>query len=73
MLRHFSAAILAGSLATASADAATFVMGNALYSYCVVPIQDETAASICMGYIDQRPTTFELVTPTMAALLCANA
>jgi hypothetical protein len=48
----FFAAILAASLATASADATTFVMGNALYSYCAVPTQDETATSICMGYID---------------------
>jgi hypothetical protein len=48
----FFAAILVAFLATASADATTFMMGNALYSYCAVPTKDETATSICIGYVD---------------------
>jgi hypothetical protein len=27
-------------------------MGNALYSCCAVPTKDETATSICIGYVD---------------------
>jgi hypothetical protein len=51
-LTPFSAAILAASLATAWAGTTTFIMGNALYSYCAAPTGDETATSICIGYID---------------------
>ena len=51
-LTPFFAAILAASLATASANATAFINGNDLYSYCATPTKDETAPSICMGFID---------------------
>jgi hypothetical protein len=50
-LTPFCATILLASLATASTDATTFMTGNALYSHCAVPTKDETATSICFGYI----------------------